>query len=123
LLIGAEELVAPGGPSAPVWAFFSALSLALIGVLAQQLKARSDLKQLKATSERVESEAIQAHESAATAQSNTQNVSNGFARRVDTKLDNIQSSINDTNNALRKTEEALRAHIEWHLREESKDNG
>lgn len=116
----AQELVAPGGPSAPVWAFFTALSLALIGVLAQQLKSRSDLKQLKATSERVENEAIKAHESASQAQENTTNVSNGFARRVDSKLDGIAETVQATNDALRETEKALREHLRWHLEEREK---
>lgn len=114
----AQELIAGGGPSAPAWAFFSAISLALVGVLAQQLKARSDLKQLKATSERVENEAIKAHESATAAQENTTNVSNGFARRMDNKLDRVIESVEDTRDALRTTEEALRKHLEWHLEKE-----
>ncbi len=121
-MILAEELVAPGGPSAPVWAFFTTITLALIGLLAQQLKSRADLKQLKATSERVEDEAIKAHESAAQAQTNTTNVSNGFATRMDRKLDRITDTVEGTNNALRQTEKALRDHLEWHLEKES-NNG
>lgn len=121
MTFAAQELISPGGPSAPVWAFFTAISLAVIAVLGQQLKARSDMRQLKATSERVENEAIKAHESAAQATSNTQNVSNGFVSRVDRKLDRIQETADTTNLALRKTEEALRKHLEWHL-EREKDN-
>lgn len=116
----AQELISAGGPSGPAWAFFSAISLALIGVLAQQLKSRSDLKQLKASSERVENEAVQARESADKAQENTTNVSNGFANRVDRKLDGIIVALQATNESLRKQEEAHRAHLEWHLEREGK---
>jgi len=119
MISGAEELVTAGGPSAPAWAFFSAISLALIAVLGQQLKARSDAKANKETLERVENEAIKAHESASQAQENTTNVSNGFARRMDAKLDRLIDSIQATNNALQKQEEAHRAHLEWHLKKEN----
>lgn len=100
-MILAEELVASGGPSAPVWAFLSAISLALIGVLAQQM-------QLKAQARAAKDEASKANESATKAQENTVNIGNGFVGRVDRKLDGILE-------AQRATDRALREHIEWHL--------
>lgn len=118
MIISAEDLVTAGGPSGPAWAFFTGISLALIGLIAQQLKARSDLKQLKATSERVEDEAIKAHESAAKAQTNTTNVSNGFVGRMDKNFDRVLNAIEEIRRAQGKTEEALREHIEWHLEKE-----
>lgn len=118
MFIGADELVTSGGPTGPAWAFFTAMSLALVGVLAQQLKARSDLKQLKATSERVEDEAIKAHESAAQAQENTTNVSNGFVGRMDRKFDRLFDAVQEIRRSQTETEKALREHIEWHLEKE-----
>lgn len=117
-MITTSELVTTGGPSAPAWAFFSAISLALIAVLGQQLKARSDARVAKDQLERVEHETVKASESASKAVANTANVSNGFARRMDTKLDRVIESLQATNNALQKQEEAFRAHLEWHLDKE-----
>lgn len=97
----AAETVAPGGPSAPAWAFFTAITLASIGILAQQLKAHSDLKALKEQLKATRDEAKKAVE-------NTANTSNGFANTVQTSLRRIeenQSKMND----------AFREHLEWHL--------
>lgn len=71
----AEDLIAPGGPSAPVWAFFTAISLAIIGLFGQLIATK---REARATRD----EAIQAKE-------NTINVSNGFTARMDRKLDSI----------------------------------
>jgi len=109
-VITAEELVAAGGPSAPVWVFLSTITVAVITLIAQQLKSRSDLKMLKAQTESVKDEAIKANQSATQAQANTVNVSNGFVSRMDRKLDEIMTSQS-------KTDEALRTHLEWHLHE------
>jgi len=111
MIVGAEELVAPGGPSAPVWAFFTAISLALIGVLAQQLKARFDLKAAR-------NEASKAHESAQAAQKNTASISNGFAGRVDRKLDDIGSAQESLLSLVASVDERLSHHLEWHLEKE-----
>jgi hypothetical protein len=113
MFLGADELVTPGGPSAPAWAFFTAITLAIIGVLAQQLKAHSDLKQLKAQAETIQHEASKANESAIQARENTVNLSNGFVSRMDRKLDSIQATANETS-------EALRDHLAWHLEKEGK---
>jgi len=113
--IAAGELIAPGGPSLPVWSFLTAISLALIGVLAQQLKARSDLKQIKAQAETATDEASKARQSASKAEANTINVSNGFVSRMDRKLDSITASQQTLIEAQRKTDHALREHLEWHL--------
>ena len=111
MLSSVDLPIAPGGPSAPAWAFFSAISLAILGLIAQQLKAHSDLKQIKAQGEAAKNEATKAHESAEKAQANTINVSNGFVGRMDKKLDDILAS-------QRSTDKALREHLEWHLEKE-----
>lgn len=118
----AEEIVAPGGPSAPAWAFFTAMTLALLGIIGQQLSARSQLRQLKADSEATRNDASKASASATAAQANTNNVSNGFVARMDTKLDRIQDTQQATNEDIRKVSTALNRHLEWHLSERSKDN-
>lgn len=111
MFLSAEELVAPGGPSAPVWAFLTTITIAVIALIGQQLKSRSDLKQIKAQGEAAKSEATKAHQSAEKAQENTVSVSNGFTGRVDKKLDRIYE-------ALQSTDKALRDHLEWHLEKE-----
>lgn len=89
-----EELVSPGGPSAPVWVFLTTITAAVITVIGQQIQAKRAARETKA-------EAAQANE-------NTKNISNGFVDRMDFKLDDIRKSQAETNNALRK-------HLEWHL--------
>lgn len=113
MMIEAEQLVSSGGPSAPVWAFLSAITLAVLAIIGQQLKARSDFKQLKMQSEVAQSEARKAHESAEKAQTNTANLSNGFASKVLGKLERIHQS-------QQATEEAFRKHLQWHLENDRK---
>lgn len=100
-MINAAELVAAGGPSAPVWAFFTAISLGIIGLIAQQLAAKKAANEAKI-------EASKSAESAATAAANTSNISNGFAGKVDRKLDRIIREQDSLSNAFRE-------HLEWHL--------
>ena len=111
-----------GGPSAPAWAFFTAISLGIIGILAQQLKAYSDIKQLKAQSEAARSEASKAHQSAAQAEENTKNVSNGFVNRMDTKLDGLASSQEALFSIVTSVDDRLSQHLHWHLEQETKKN-
>lgn len=95
------------------WAFFSAITVALIGVLGTQLKSRSDVKRVTALSERTKDAATKAAESANAAKANTANVSNGFASAVLGRLDRIHAQ-------QLKTDEALRKHLEWHLDQRGK---
>jgi hypothetical protein len=97
----AEELVANGGPSAPAWAFFTAITLGVLTLIGQQLNLRLETRKAR-------NEASKAAESASQAQANTTNVSNGFVGRMDTKLDQIIL-------AQRETDQALREHLRWHL--------
>ena len=94
--------------SPEAWAFFSAISVALIGVLGAQLKARSDVKRAIDLSERTKSAADKASQSAQKAEANTANVSNGFASAVLGKLERIEQS-------QQATEQGFRKHLEWHL--------
>lgn len=112
-LLQAADSVAPGGPSAPAWAFFTAITLAVLGILAQQLTARSRLKELAANTKEAKSEATEARKSAETVAENTQAISNGFANRVDAKLSHIIEEQDRQGDALRK-------HLEWHLEREAK---
>lgn len=108
MLFLAAENVAPGGPSAPAWAFFTGISLAVLGILAQQLKAHSDLRQLKIEAGEAKSEASKAAKSAKTVIENTTPVSNGFAGKVVAQLDRIIEEQDRQGDAIRK-------HLEWHL--------
>lgn len=101
------------GMSPEAWAFFTAISVALIGVLGAQLKARSDVKKAMALSERTKSAADKAAQSAQTAAANTTNVSNGFASSVLGKLARIEQSQQETAKAFRK-------HLQWHLEHEER---
>lgn len=112
-----DQVVSPGGPSGPAWAFFTAITIALIGVLQQQLKQREETKRIREELRGAAKAANQASESAAQAQENTKNVSNGFANRVDRKLDAIAESQDELG-------KALRDHFEWHLKQrKDKENG
>lgn len=104
----AAEVVAEGGPSAPAWAFFTAISLALIAILGQQLQAKRAANIAKNEAADAKTQATQANENAAEAAQNTAGISNGFAKTVGGKLDRILSK----QDAL---EQSLREHIEWHL--------
>lgn len=97
----AEELVTSGGPTAPVWAFFTAISLALIGIFSQQIAAKRAAKEAQI-------KAAEAAKDSRLAQENTSNISNGFAGNVDAKLNRIIDKQDETHAALRK-------HLEWHL--------
>jgi len=101
----AEELVQPGGPSAPVWAFLSTITLAIIGLIGAEFKSR---REMRAKLDEAKETAAIAVESAQAAKANTDHVSNGFASGVYRKLDAIIEEQNLQGNALRK-------HIEWHL--------
>jgi len=107
-MVTLADVVSPGGPSGPVWAFLTGISLAVLAIIGQQLKAKSDLKQMKHSSEAAQSEATKAHKSAAQAQENTANVANGFARTVLGKLDRMYESQQET-------QKAVREHLQWHL--------
>jgi len=103
LFLAADDIVAPGGPSAPVWAFLTAISLGIIALIQQQLSAKKAANEAKVL-------ASKAAENADKAQANTTSISNGFAGRMDSKLDSIIAEQNSQGNALRK-------HLEWHLSE------
>lgn len=110
-------------PSAPAWAFFTAITLGIIGIIGQQLKARSDMKQLKLQTGEAKSEASKAHQSAVKAQENTASVSNGFAHRMDTKLDEIAGSQEALLSLVTSVDDRLSNHLQWHLEQEGKKNG
>lgn len=100
-MIIAEELVAPGGPSAPVWAFLTAITVALLGVIAQQISAKRAANEAKM-------EAAKAAKNSQKAQENTAGISNGFAGSVGRKLDRIITNQDSL-------ETAFRDHLEWHV--------
>lgn len=114
-MLYAQDLIAPGGPSAPVWAFLTGISLAVLAIISQQLKAKSDLKQMKMHSEVAQNEASKAHKSAAEAQQNTASIANGFASRVLGKLERIHETQQETDKAIRSIARSQREHLQWHL--------
>lgn len=101
----ADELVAQGGPSAPVWAFLTTITLAVIAGLFQTVKAKR--------------EAHDARLEAQKAAKNTASVSNGFASGVDTHLRRIIKTMDRVEIKQDDTAKALRDHLEWHLDKET----
>src|SRR5215471_18048356 len=102
-------------PSAPAWAFFTAITIGIIGLIAQQLKARSDLKAIRAQTGDAKYEASKAHQSAVTAAKNTTNVGNGFAGRMDRKLDEIAGGQEALFSLVTAVDQRLSQHLQWHL--------
>jgi heme exporter protein D len=98
----AEDLIASGGPSAPVWAFITTTTLALIALLGQNIAAKR-----AAVEARIK--AAEANEAAQKAVEQTKNTGNGFAGDVVGKLDKILVK----QDAL---DESLRGHLEWHMK-------
>lgn len=96
-----ESAVAPGGPSAPAWAFFTAITTGILVIIGQQLKARYDAKLAKIAAEAAAANAQRAVDQ-------TANVSNGFVDRMDRKLDKIGT-------VLARLDEDFRDHLEWHV--------
>lgn len=101
-MIFGQELINDNGISTIALGFFSVLLTALttIGVA------------LINRTRKIENGVSEAAENAAIAKQNTVNVSNGFTRRMDTKLDRITESQEELS-------KALREHLEWHLSKET----
>jgi len=97
----AADLVAPGGPSAPVWAFLTAIGLGILGIIGQQISAKRAANEAKI-------KAAEAAVNAKAASENTANISNGFAGNVDSKLNRILGK-------QEQLEVSFREHLEWHL--------
>lgn len=101
----AEELVAQGGPSAPVWAFLTTITLAVIAGLFQTVKAKREAREARLEAQK--------------AVRNTTSISNGFASGVDTHLKRIIKTQDRMEVKLDDTAKALREHLVWHLDKET----
>lgn len=95
----AADLVAPGGPSAPVWGLLGLIVIALGGIFRELIKAKSAANEAKV-------KASQAAENAKQARENTASLGNGFSKDVLDRLGRLQGSIDN--------------HLEWHLDREGK---
>lgn len=84
---------------------FSIIIGGIVTIVVQQLQIRAKQNEAKEA-------AITAAKSADEAKANTQNVSNGFANRMDRKLDNIATNQEELSRA-------FRDHLEWHLNKET----
>lgn len=90
----AADLVAPGGPSAPVWGLLGAIVLALAGIFRELIKA-------KAAAMEAQIKASRAAENAKQARDNTASLGNGFSSDVLRRLDHLQDGLDN--------------HYKWHL--------
>lgn len=86
-------------------ACFAIVISGIVTVVVQQLQIRAKQNEAKEA-------AFAAAKSADEAKANTQNVSNGFANRMDRKLDTIANNQEELSTA-------LRDHLEWHLNREA----
>jgi len=88
----------------------SAAILGLLGTIAgYYFKDRSERRNAEHD---IKTTSLQALESSQTVAENTRNISNGFAARMDRKLDTVISQQQDF-------ERAFREHLEWHLNKEA----
>lgn len=97
----AEELIAPGGPSAPVWTMMGLIITGVITIIIQQIKSRQA--------------AIEAKYAATKAAENTTSISNGFAGGVDSQLKQIITTQQRMQTGQDDIGKAIREHLEWHL--------
>lgn len=95
-----QELISSNGISPVALGFFTALFGMLSTLITMHYRDRKEIRDARKASE-------EAAESAQRAQANTENVSNGFAGSVLA--------------ILKRLDERLDAHIEWHLENDRKD--
>lgn len=108
MVLMAEEMVSPGGPSAPVWAFLTTI----LGLLITNIFL---LIQAKLAAREAANKVGNVQVSADQAVANTANVSNGFARNTTIKLDAIHTAVQDIENR-------ISDHLQWHLHQEGKEH-
>lgn len=99
-----SDLVAPGGPSAPVWGFLTTILLGVCTLIYRYFNERAERRETLELSKK-------AAEHAEAAVDNTKNISNGFARGVNGKLDTILAAMQDIDGRLNE-------HIAQHDRKE-----
>jgi hypothetical protein len=104
----AQELVNDNGVSSVALAFFSVLVGGVVTVLVQTYK-------IKHTSREAASKADEASQKADQARENTQNISNGFAGRMDSRTQIIVDQISRLQSSVDRTNSSLTKHLEHHL--------
>lgn len=107
-MILAADLIAPGGPSVPVWTFFGILTTGVLTLIGQQIAARRTAAEAKV-------KAAEAAANSKKAQENTQALSNGFADSTSSSLNRIIRSQDELRRGQEDLGKALREHLEWHL--------
>ncbi len=93
-----SDMLKDGGLSAPAWAFFSAICLALIALLREMALARKKVDKVA--------------ETAAQAVTNTASVANGFVRRQEANFDTLFGMFADQDRSIHKLSSRLEDHIE-----------
>jgi hypothetical protein len=112
----AGELINDNGTSSVAFAFFTALLATTSATIIGIIKVRQDAKEAK-------DNALEASTAAKKAQTNTTNVSNGFASSVGGKLDSLIDGQIQIRRAVDDQADALRKHLEWHLTKGDMNNG
>lgn len=87
--------------NATLWGFLCVITLSVFGVIGQQIQAKKEARIAK-------EKASVAASNSQKAVDNTKSVSNGFATRMDDKLDMIIRKLD-------RHDRAIREHLEWHL--------
>lgn len=114
-MVTATELVNPdSGISIVAAAFFTSLFGMLGLVLVEVVRGRTKTKEAIG-------EVKKAAHSAEKAQENTKNVSNGFAERMDRKLDSQHRMLDVLATNQDRLEEMFTEHLSWHLNQDSQE--
>lgn len=108
----AQEIISDNGISAVALGFFTLISTIGVALIQRQKRVEN------AVGEAAES-ANKAHESATEAQANTKNVSNGFAARMDKKLDSLGDGQMLLAKNMDRLEQALHDHVREHHNKET----
>jgi len=111
VFMSAPELINDNGISAIALTFFTALFGAVATVLVQVIKSKNAAREAA-------EKADEAQAKAEAARKNTVNVSNGFAGGVDKKLTFLVDEVSRLRDAVDRTEQSVRKHLEYHLEKE-----
>lgn len=121
-----SDLVKDGGISAPAWAFFTAISLGVVGLLREAVRTRKKVegadKKIDLADKKIDlaataiddasTAANDAADSAKTAAENTHTVSNGFVARQDANFSTLFGLVERIDGKFDRLDRKLDAHIE-----------
>jgi hypothetical protein len=111
-MLAAAELINDNGISAIALAFFTALFGMVGTVTIAVLQQRSKLRDIQNASDTMSDKADKAAR-------NTEPIGNGFAARMDRKLDLLATNQDRLEQSNEDISRAIREHLEWHINKET----